>query len=48
LLVAEVKREKSRIDLGALTAKFAAFVQATGKFKRAKPEFKALSMEDMQ
>lgn len=47
LLVAEVKRDKDRIDLDAVRAKFAAFSAATGKYKRISPEFKALSLDDM-
>lgn len=45
--VCKVKREKSRIDLDTLRAKFAAFTTATGKWRRIKPEFCALSLEDM-
>ena len=47
-IVCEVKRERSRIDLNALKAKFAAFANAVGgRWKRAKPEFLALSTEEM-
>ena len=47
-VVCEVKRDKSRIDLGALKAKFAAFANAAGgKWKQAKPDFLALSTKDM-
>lgn len=47
-VVCEVKRDKSRIDLNALKAKFAAFANAVGgRWKRAKPEFLALSTEEM-
>ena len=47
-VVCEVKRDKSRIDLGALKAKFAAFANAVGgKWKHAKPDFLALSTKDM-
>ena len=47
-IVCEVKRDKSRIDLDALKAKFALFADAVGgKWKRAKPDFLTLSMEDM-
>jgi AAA+ ATPase superfamily predicted ATPase len=47
-IVCEVKRDKSRIDLDALKTKFAVFANAVGgKWKRAKPDFLALSMEDM-
>jgi len=47
-VVCEVKRDKSRIDLKALKAKFAAFANAVGgRWKHAKPEFLALSTEDM-
>ena len=45
--VCEVKREKSRIDLGLLKEKFAAFTRSTGHWKRANPQFLALGMEDM-
>ena len=45
--VCEVKRDKSRIDIGLLKEKFAAFVKATGRWKRADPQFMALGMEDM-
>lgn len=45
--VCEIKREKSRIDIGALKRKFAAFVKATGKWKRSEPDFIGLSLEDM-
>lgn len=45
--VCEVKRDKSRIDIGLLKEKFAAFVKATGRWKRANPQFWALGMEDM-
>ena len=47
LIVAEVKRDRERIDLDALRAKFAAFTKASGKFKRANPDFVGLSLEDM-
>ena len=47
VLVAEVKREKGRIDLGALREKFKAFTEATGRWRKAKPEFAALSMSEM-
>lgn len=47
LVVAEVKREKARIDLDALRAKFDVFSKSTGKYRRAKPEFAALSLDDM-
>ena len=45
--VCEVKREKSRIDLGLLKEKFAAFTRSTGHWKRANPQFLAFGMEDM-
>lgn len=45
--VCEVKRERSRIDLDALKDKFEAFVRASGKWRRIRPEFQALSIEDM-
>ena len=47
-IVCEVNRDKSRIDLDALRGKFAAFANASGgKWKRAKPDFSALSLGDM-
>ena len=47
-IVCEVKRERSRIDLNALKAKFKAFSNVSGdKWKRVKPDFIALSMDDM-
>ena len=45
--VCEVKRDKSRIDLERVKAKYGAFVKASGKWKREKPQFLALSIEDM-
>ena len=45
--VCEVKRDKSRIDLERVKAKYGAFVKASGKWKRIKPHFLALSIEDM-
>ena len=45
--VCEVKRDKSRIDLERVKAKYGAFVKASGKWKRVKPQFLALSIEDM-
>ena len=45
--VCEVKRDKSRVDIGLLRDKFAAFTKATGHWKRANPQFLALGMEDM-
>ena len=45
--VCEVKREKARINLEAVKAKYEAFVKSSGKWKRAKPKFIALSMGDM-
>jgi AAA+ ATPase superfamily predicted ATPase len=45
--VCEVKREKARINLDAVKAKYEAFVKSSGKWKRAKPKFIALSMDDM-
>ena len=46
LLVAEVKRDKRRIDLDAVRGKYETFVKAVGK-RHGKPQFKALSIEDM-
>ena len=46
-VVCEVKRDKSRIDIGLLKEKFAAFTKATGHWKRADPQFLTLGMEDM-
>ena len=45
--VCEVKRDKSRVDIGLLKDKFAAFTKATGHWKRTNPQFLALGMEDM-
>ena len=45
--VCEVKRDKSRIDLERVKAKYGAFVKTSGKWKRVKPQFLALSIEDM-
>lgn len=45
--VCEVKRDRSRIDLERVKAKYDAFVKASGKWKRVKPQFLALSIENM-
>ena len=45
--VCEVKREKARINLDAVKAKYEAFTKSSGKWKRAKPKFIALSIDDM-
>lgn len=45
--VCEVKRKGERIDLAAVAEKFAAFQRATGEWRRVKPSFLALSMDDM-
>ena len=45
--VFEIKRKKKSIDLNRVREKFAAFVRASGEWKRAKPDFVALSMEEM-
>ena len=45
--VCEVKRDKSRIDLARLKEKFEVFTKATGRWKRANPQFLALGLEDM-
>lgn len=45
--VCEVKRDKSRVDIGLLKDKFAAFTKATAHWKRTNPQFLALGMEDM-
>lgn len=47
LLVAEVKRDRRRIDLDAVRTKFDAFAKATGLKDDVKPEFRAFSLEDM-
>lgn len=47
VLIAEVKRDKSRIDMSVLRDKFKALTEATGKWRKAKPEFVALSMSEM-
>ena len=47
-IACEIKRDRSRIDLDALKAKFAVFAKASGgRWKRAKHDFLALSLEDM-
>ena len=46
LLVAEVKRDKRRIDLDAVRGKYETFEKVVGK-RYGKPQFKALSIEDM-
>ena len=45
--VCEVKRDKSRIEFEQIKTKYGAFVKASGKWKRAKPQFLALSLDDM-
>lgn len=45
--VFEIKRKKKLIDLNRVQEKFAAFVRASGEWKRAKPDFVALSMDEM-
>ena len=45
--VCEVKRQGSKIDLDAVTDKFAAFQRATGAWRKVKPSYLALSMSDM-
>ena len=47
LVIGEVKREKERVDLKALRLKFDTFVKASGKYRRIKPNFIGLSIEDM-
>ena len=47
LFVAEVKRDKARIDLGAVRTKFEIFRKAAKLGRKLKPEFKALSLDDM-
>ena len=47
LLVAEVKRDKTRIDLGAVRTKFEIFRKAAKVGRKLKPEFRALSLDDM-
>lgn len=46
-VVAEVKRDKSRIDLANVREKFGHFARAVGLKKGIAPEFKTLSMDDM-
>ena len=46
LLVAEVKRERRRIDLSIVRSKFDSFEKVAGKF-RGVPQFTALSLDDM-
>ena len=45
--VCEIKREKRRIDLDIVKGKYNAFIKASGKWKRANPQFIALSIDDM-
>ena len=45
--VCEVKRQGSKIDLDAVTDKFAAFQRATGAWRKVKPSYLALSMSNM-
>ena len=45
--VFEIKRRKKLIDLGCVQEKFAAFVWASGEWKRTRPDFVALSMDEM-
>lgn len=47
LCIAEIKRDKDRIDLDGLREKFKRFTEATGKWRRASPRFEALSLDDM-
>lgn len=46
LLVAEVKRDKRRVDLDDVRGKYEAFVKTTGR-RGGEPQFKAFSLEDM-
>jgi len=47
LAVAEIKRDRRRIDLDVVRAKFETFSRASGLKRSLKPEFRALSLEDM-
>ena len=47
LLVAEVKRDKSRIDLGSVRTKIEIFRKTAKVDRKLNPEFKALSLDDM-
>ena len=47
LLIAEVKRDRTRIDLDAVRGKFESFRKSAKISRKLKPEFKALSLEDM-
>ena len=47
VLVAEVKREKRRIDMDELREKFKAFTESTGKWRKTTPEFVSLSLDQM-
>lgn len=47
MLVAEVKRDASRISIGRLRNKFDAFSRAVGTSPASTPRFKSLSMDDM-
>lgn len=46
-LIAEVKRQKTKIDLDVLADKLAAFRQASGAWRKVKPELVALSLAEM-
>lgn len=45
--VCEIKRDRARIDLDTLKEKYSVFTKVSGKWKRAKPEFLTLSLDDM-
>ena len=47
LVIAEIKREKSRIDLAAVKAKFEVFKKNVKLSRKLKPEFQAFSIKDM-
>ncbi len=45
--VCEVKRRGTKIDMDVVAAKFAAFQRATGEWRKVKPTYLALSLDDM-
>lgn len=46
-MIAEIKRQKTKIDLGVLEEKLTVFRKATGEWREAKVEIKALSSDEM-
>ena len=46
-MIAEIKRQKGKIDLGLLEEKLEVFRRASGQWRDERVEIKALSLEDM-